>query len=163
MSANELYLIFIYEYISLIGLAKVSACINCWTTPSYMQGICKRFYGGGLYIFSFLIHICKTHGICEYACWTDESPFYSHEFGVFPLSFQVSSFETVARHNGRKPINFQLPKSCNLKDYILWKDCMKRDFTINRFCHGLFQVHMCYVMNYINSHILPLKCRFNKC
>ncbi|CAN0873621.1 Poly(A) polymerase I [Linum grandiflorum] len=46
---------------------------------------------------------------------------------------EVSSFETVARHDqGKKKALFsKISTDCNKKDFILWRDSMKRDFTIN--------------------------------
>lgn len=47
---------------------------------------------------------------------------------------QVSSFETAAK-NGKekqKTIFSQMPPGCDKKDFVRWRDSMRRDFTINR-------------------------------
>jgi hypothetical protein len=51
---------------------------------------------------------------------------------------QVSSFDTVAKHDEEKEkvLSLQKPRGCDEKDFIRWRNSMCRDFTINR--HGLF-------------------------
>ncbi|XP_062102754.1 uncharacterized protein LOC133812929 [Humulus lupulus] len=46
---------------------------------------------------------------------------------------EVSSFETVAKHAAKKAeLHFsQAPHGCGKKDIILWRNSLKRDFTIN--------------------------------
>lgn len=45
---------------------------------------------------------------------------------------EVSSFSTVARQSRRNLNNsFRKPRGCNEHDYIRWKNCVQRDFTIN--------------------------------
>lgn len=55
---------------------------------------------------------------------------------VFGSQIEVSSFETTHIDTPkREPILFsQMPSNCDKKDFVRWKDCMRRDFTIN----GLF-------------------------
>ncbi|KAJ8432279.1 hypothetical protein Cgig2_028541 [Carnegiea gigantea] len=48
------------------------------------------------------------------------------------LSHQVSSFSTVAKQSMRNLNNFiKKPRGCNEHDYIRWRNCVQRDFTIN--------------------------------
>ncbi|XP_039134015.1 poly(A) polymerase I-like isoform X2 [Dioscorea cayenensis subsp. rotundata] len=49
---------------------------------------------------------------------------------------EVSSFNTTGRHVKERETTHssQIPTNCNEKDFIRWKNCMERDFTIN----GLF-------------------------
>lgn len=51
--------------------------------------------------------------------------------------FQVSSFETVAENGKGKEEFFlpQMPKGCDFKDFARWRNCMHRDFTVNRYQH----------------------------
>lgn len=46
---------------------------------------------------------------------------------------EVSSFETVAKHSdGKETVtSCQIPKKCDKKDLIRWRNSMHRDFTIN--------------------------------
>ncbi|XP_038702912.1 CCA-adding enzyme isoform X2 [Tripterygium wilfordii] len=45
---------------------------------------------------------------------------------------EVSSFSTSAGKGGKKlSENFIKPKGCNGRDYIRWRNCIRRDFTIN--------------------------------
>ncbi|KAL7255557.1 hypothetical protein ACSBR1_009653 [Camellia fascicularis] len=46
---------------------------------------------------------------------------------------EVSSFETVAEHTKEKKefLLSQMPHGCDVKDFIIWRNCMHRDFTIN--------------------------------
>lgn len=51
------------------------------------------------------------------------------------IQLQVSSFQTVAQHNEGKDEKFsvpQMPKGCDEKDLARWRNCMHRDFTVNR-------------------------------
>ncbi|KAI5683986.1 hypothetical protein M9H77_05214 [Catharanthus roseus] len=47
---------------------------------------------------------------------------------------EVSSFETVAENGKGKEEFFlpQMPKGCDFKDFARWRNCMHRDFTVNR-------------------------------
>ncbi|XP_027124606.1 uncharacterized protein [Coffea arabica] len=45
---------------------------------------------------------------------------------------EVSSFSTCGRNSRRDfSLVFEKPVGCNEKDYIRWRNCLKRDFTIN--------------------------------
>ncbi|KAK9285251.1 hypothetical protein L1049_024440 [Liquidambar formosana] len=46
---------------------------------------------------------------------------------------EVSSFETVAKHAEEKEkyLFSQMPRGCDKKDLIRWRNCMHRDFTVN--------------------------------
>ncbi|KAK4347593.1 hypothetical protein RND71_033932 [Anisodus tanguticus] len=46
---------------------------------------------------------------------------------------EVSSFDTVAKQTGKreKPFVSKMPKGFHQKDFILWKNSMHRDFTVN--------------------------------
>ncbi|KAI3947783.1 hypothetical protein MKX01_034448 [Papaver californicum] len=57
----------------------------------------------------------------------------------------VSSFATVARHDEEKQtVNFsQMPSGCNKKNFVLWKNSLCRDFTINSLFYDPF-VHTIY-------------------
>ncbi|XP_062002435.1 uncharacterized protein LOC133720238 [Rosa rugosa] len=46
---------------------------------------------------------------------------------------EVSSFETVAKakHSNKEVTFSQMPKGCDKKDFIRWRNSMHRDFTIN--------------------------------
>ncbi|KMT07357.1 hypothetical protein BVRB_6g149830 [Beta vulgaris subsp. vulgaris] len=51
---------------------------------------------------------------------------------VADLVIEVSSFSTVARKSGRNFNNlFKKPRGCDADDYMRWKNCVQRDFTIN--------------------------------
>ncbi|KAK6154034.1 hypothetical protein DH2020_013673 [Rehmannia glutinosa] len=51
---------------------------------------------------------------------------------------QVSSFETVAEESKRKQVGIsQMPRGCDPRDFVRWKNCMNRDFTVNRILRGL--------------------------
>ncbi|CAI9110508.1 OLC1v1010554C1 [Oldenlandia corymbosa var. corymbosa] len=63
---------------------------------------------------------------------------------------EVSSFDTVTElHEGREdfPV-YRLPKGCNEKDLIRWKNCMHRDFTVNSLFYDPF-THKIY--DYVNA------------
>jgi hypothetical protein len=50
---------------------------------------------------------------------------------------QVSSFDTVAKHTEEKEkekdvISLQMPRGCDEKDFIRWRNSLGRDFTVNR-------------------------------
>ncbi|XP_020247981.1 uncharacterized protein LOC109825542 [Asparagus officinalis] len=55
---------------------------------------------------------------------------------IFSTKIEVSSFETthIDAQHGQMILFSQMPNSCDKKDFVRWKDCMRRDFTIN----GLF-------------------------
>lgn len=55
-----------------------------------------------------------------------------YNFGVF---FKVSSFETRSRDAKDKKMDLVSFKSGVFaeKDFLLWRDAMSRDFTINRY------------------------------
>ncbi|CAL1394393.1 unnamed protein product [Linum trigynum] len=44
---------------------------------------------------------------------------------------EVSSFDTVAKDTEEKAIPYEMPSGCNKKDFILWRNSINRDFTIN--------------------------------
>lgn len=45
---------------------------------------------------------------------------------------EVSSFSTTGRNFGRKSnYGFRRPPGCNQYDFIRWRNCLRRDFTIN--------------------------------
>ncbi|KAL6959837.1 hypothetical protein U1Q18_039988 [Sarracenia purpurea var. burkii] len=46
---------------------------------------------------------------------------------------EVSSFETVAEHSKEKEESLfsQMPSGCDRKDFLRWRNCMQRDFTVN--------------------------------
>ncbi|CAK9177471.1 unnamed protein product [Ilex paraguariensis] len=45
---------------------------------------------------------------------------------------EVSSFSTCATKSGRSfSLAFERPFGCDQKDYVRWKNCLQRDFTIN--------------------------------
>ncbi|KAI3462331.1 hypothetical protein Pfo_018994 [Paulownia fortunei] len=45
---------------------------------------------------------------------------------------EVSSFETVPEESRRKQVNIsQMPTGCDPRDFVRWKNCMNRDFTVN--------------------------------
>ncbi|KAK6127584.1 hypothetical protein DH2020_038674 [Rehmannia glutinosa] len=51
---------------------------------------------------------------------------------------EVSSFETVAEESKRKQVGIsQMPRGCDPRDFVRWKNCMNRDFTVNRILRGL--------------------------
>lgn len=53
---------------------------------------------------------------------------------LYHFLYQVSSFETVAKHGEEKEkVSFsQMPSGCDESDFNRWRNCMHRDFTINR-------------------------------
>lgn len=50
----------------------------------------------------------------------------------FLSTIQVSSFSTSARNSGRG-LTYELgkPAGCDKKDFVRWRNCLQRDFTIN--------------------------------
>ncbi|GFQ05813.1 poly(A) polymerase i [Phtheirospermum japonicum] len=45
---------------------------------------------------------------------------------------EVSSFDTVAGKSMRKQVgSSQMPTGCDPRDFVRWKNCMNRDFTVN--------------------------------
>lgn len=58
----------------------------------------------------------------------------SMSYTIF-IIYQVSSFETAARGTIEKEkfLAAQKPITCHKSDLVLWRDCMRRDFTVNRF------------------------------
>lgn len=86
------------------------------------QVIGKRKGGEGVF-FSQVIMISSTF-LCSNA-----------RHFVVRNSEQVSSFSTVARKSGRNFNNlFKKPRGCDADDYMRWKNCVQRDFTINGLC-----------------------------
>ncbi|KAL5557410.1 hypothetical protein UlMin_039646 [Ulmus minor] len=54
-------------------------------------------------------------------------------------AIEVSSFETVAKEAGGKELDFsQVPCGCGKKDFTLWRNSFKRDFTINSLFYDPF-------------------------
>ena len=51
------------------------------------------------------------------------------------ITKQVSSFQTVANNGDQEEeMDFaQAPRGCQIKDFTLWRNSLKRDFTINRY------------------------------
>ncbi|KAH0878690.1 hypothetical protein HID58_066084 [Brassica napus] len=50
---------------------------------------------------------------------------------VDDIIIEVSSFSTSARTGKTPNKNFRKPVGCNERDYIRWKNCLQRDFTVN--------------------------------
>ncbi|KAH0911337.1 hypothetical protein HID58_034658 [Brassica napus] len=50
---------------------------------------------------------------------------------VDDIIIEVSSFSTSARTGKAPNKNFRKPVGCNERDYIRWKNCLQRDFTVN--------------------------------
>ncbi|ESQ34052.1 hypothetical protein EUTSA_v10007307mg [Eutrema salsugineum] len=50
---------------------------------------------------------------------------------VDDIIIEVSSFSTSARTGKAPNKNFRKPAGCNDRDYIRWKNCLQRDFTVN--------------------------------
>ncbi|XAR73688.1 Polynucleotide adenylyltransferase [Bertholletia excelsa] len=69
---------------------------------------------------------------------------------------EVSSFETVAKHGEEKEIVLpsDIPHGCDRKDFVLWKNCMQRDFTINSL---FFDPFINSIYDYVNG-IVDVKC-----
>ncbi|KAL8532135.1 hypothetical protein ACS0TY_008665 [Phlomoides rotata] len=45
---------------------------------------------------------------------------------------EVSSFETVTKESRRRKLGrCKMPKGCNPRDLVRWKNCIERDFTVN--------------------------------
>ncbi|XP_057981490.1 uncharacterized protein LOC131166879 isoform X2 [Malania oleifera] len=63
---------------------------------------------------------------------------------------EVSSFDTVAGHAKKKEkVNFtQIPSGCDKNDFVRWRDCMHRDFTINSL---FFDPFMNKIYDYANG------------
>lgn len=62
---------------------------------------------------------------------------------------EVSSFSTVAKQSMSKLNNFiKKPRGCNEHDYILWRNCVQRDFTINAL---MFDPYSKIVYDYIGG------------
>ncbi|XP_057491907.1 uncharacterized protein LOC130777523 [Actinidia eriantha] len=68
-------------------------------------------------------HRCQIVGRRFPICWV-------HVKGCI---VEVSSFETVAKSAKVKEglVLSQLPRGCNRIDFVRWRDCMRRDFTVN--------------------------------
>ncbi|CAN8291093.1 unnamed protein product [Cochlearia groenlandica] len=50
---------------------------------------------------------------------------------VDDIIIEVSSFSTSARTGKTPNKSFRKPAGCNERDYIRWKNCLQRDFTVN--------------------------------
>ncbi|EXB81219.1 putative poly(A) polymerase [Morus notabilis] len=50
---------------------------------------------------------------------------------VNDATVEVSSFSTCERHSSKKFDSLRRPPGCNRHDYIRWRNCLQRDFTIN--------------------------------
>ena len=63
-------------------------------------------------------------------------------FSPFTI-YQVSSFETVPISAQQRQTSLfpQMLNNCDKKDFVRWKDCMRRDFTVNR-----------YLLKFVNFH-----------
>ncbi|XP_016451893.1 uncharacterized protein LOC107776501 isoform X1 [Nicotiana tabacum] len=63
---------------------------------------------------------------------------------------EVSSFDTVAKNAEKEEEIFvpKMPKGCDQKDFILWKNSMHRDFTINSL---FFNPLMNRIYDYVNA------------
>ncbi|XP_047956186.1 CCA-adding enzyme-like isoform X1 [Salvia hispanica] len=44
---------------------------------------------------------------------------------------EVSSFDTIAKDSGEKAEVSQKPRGCDPRDFLRWKNCLHRDFTVN--------------------------------
>ncbi|XP_057804771.1 uncharacterized protein LOC131020113 isoform X1 [Salvia miltiorrhiza] len=45
---------------------------------------------------------------------------------------EVSSFDTIAKESGGEKVKVhQEPRGCNPRDFLRWKNCLHRDFTVN--------------------------------
>ncbi|KAJ8764096.1 hypothetical protein K2173_005000 [Erythroxylum novogranatense] len=72
---------------------------------------------------------------------------------------EVSSFETASRVDGNEKVGFlERPSGCDERDFILWRDSMHRDFTINSL---FFDPFMHQIYDYTNgmSDLRSLKLR----
>ncbi|KAF8410307.1 hypothetical protein HHK36_002833 [Tetracentron sinense] len=63
---------------------------------------------------------------------------------------EVSSFETVAEHAKEKEtiLLSQIPTGCDVKDFVRWRNCMHRDFTINSLFYDPF---LNKIYDYVNG------------
>ncbi|KAF2312811.1 hypothetical protein GH714_040517 [Hevea brasiliensis] len=65
---------------------------------------------------------------------------------------EVSSFSTTGRKFGRElSYNIQSPIECDEKDYVRWRNCLQRDFTINGL---MFDPYAKIVYDYMGARIL---------
>ncbi|XP_011079124.1 uncharacterized protein LOC105162718 [Sesamum indicum] len=62
---------------------------------------------------------------------------------------EVSSFETVAERSKTKQVGIShKPTSCDPRDFVRWKNCMHRDFTVNSL---LFDPFVDVIFDYTNA------------
>lgn len=129
---NELNLasqIFKYWIIACvcIGTESISPLSNCWKTISHMSCLCWWYYHRGLFNISLILHFFLSlflHLSLKFI------KLYPKSWWSFSR-LQVSSFSTSAR-TGKAPIkNLRKPAGCDERDYIRWKNCLQRDFTVN--------------------------------
>ncbi|KAF9609909.1 hypothetical protein IFM89_019002 [Coptis chinensis] len=83
------------------------------------------------------------------------------------LPYQVSSFDTVDTVADGKGTVFpsQRPTGCNKEDFVRWKDCLRRDFTINSlfydpsankiydYANGMRDLKLCKVQTVIPARV----------
>ncbi|KAH7690302.1 Polynucleotide adenylyltransferase protein [Dioscorea alata] len=72
---------------------------------------------------------------------------------------EVSSFNTTGRHVKERETTHssQIPTNCDEKDFIRWKNCMERDFTINGviydYIDGIKDLKICKMHTIIPAHL----------
>lgn len=52
---------------------------------------------------------------------------------------EVSSFDTVAKHDEEKDLVMKIPHGCDKNDFVRWKNSMHRDFTVNSLFFNPFE------------------------
>ncbi|KAJ8625669.1 hypothetical protein MRB53_034199 [Persea americana] len=86
---------------------------------------------------------------------------------IYDNTVEVSSFDTIAKHSKEKEtVGFsQMPTGCDKKDFVRWKNCMERDFTINGLLYdpfvnriydytgGIMDLKMCKVRTVIPAYV----------
>lgn len=73
----------------------------------------------------------SSAGLCHCVQYDSTLFFVLPSFTSFVIE-QVSSFSTCGRKYVRNSnFGFRKPHGCNEDDFIRWRNCLQRDFTIN--------------------------------
>ena len=108
--------------------------ISCYSRKAFSHSSCtwQGFYCWGLCIFYWFGWSLPT---ARFEWVVAELDFLSHHICLQPdiihLCCQVSSFNTSARGSSGNQMRTSKSPHCSKNDYIRWKNCQARDFTIN--------------------------------
>lgn len=132
LGSTNFFLIFEHVW---IGKKAISSCANCWEKISYMYGSDWRFHCGGMLLQQMLTDTNRF--IWAITDWIKSFySFISILLKFVSIFFKVSSFKVAAVQDaecGEKISLPPIPSGCSGKDFIRWRDSVRRDFTVNRF------------------------------